>query len=94
MESQTEFIFGTFDEAMNVHKKLFEIIREKGFVTYADLYFLINKEETLCKEKWTNYGWTKLWGSKVEPIDDCINGYWVLRMPKIKKLNKKEIDNI
>ena len=37
---ETEFIFESFDEAMAVHKKLFNIMREKGFVTYADLHSL------------------------------------------------------
>lgn len=85
--NQTEFIFETFEEANNIHKKLFEIRRQKGYVTCADLYFLIHPDEEDCKGVYRNHGWINLWDVKVEPCDDCINGEWILKMPKVKYLN-------
>ena len=86
---ETEFIFESFDEAMVVHKKLFNIMREKGLVTYADLHSLYTKEHTNCKDEWLNYGWTNIWGAVVEPADNYINGNWRLKLPKMKHLNRK-----
>ena len=98
--NQTEFVFDTFEEANNVHKKLFEIRRQKGYVTCADLFALIHVdysvEEVLnayCKDLYQTHGWTDLWNVKVEPAisrkDGCINGDWILKMPQIKIINKK-----
>lgn len=80
--NQTEFIFQTFDEAISVHKKLFEIMRNNGVVTYADLHIAANKEYNKKDIEYFNYGWTNLWYSKVEPYDD--DGNWILRMPKME----------
>lgn len=90
MKLINEFIFKSFDEAMNVHKKLFEIRREKGYVTYADLYILIHPNESNCKKSYSRYGWTNLWQTKVEPYDDYIDGVWILKMPSIKLIKEKE----
>lgn len=85
----TEFIFETFDEAMNVHKKLFEIRRNNGFVTCADLYLLAhNVKGPYLSDIYNNHGWTNLWNVKVEPYDE--DGNWVLKMPQIQFLNMKE----
>lgn len=93
-----EFIFETFDEAMQVHKHLFELRRKKGYVTCADLYSMVMKDEVekieICsKEIYHNHGWTNLFEVEVEPSDKYINGKWILKLPKakiLKNLIKKE----
>lgn len=87
-----EFIFETFDEAMNVHKKLFEMLRENGVIPYVDLYSLVYKDDVINHPLYCNIGWTNIWCAKVEPLndEDC---RWVLRMPEIediKNIKKKE----
>ena len=86
MES-IEFIFDTFEDAMDVHTKLFEIIRKNGFVTYADLYFLVNKDVESCVEEFYRFGWANLFYIKLEPYK---NKRWILKMPDmIQKQNIK-----
>lgn len=82
-----EIIFETFDEAMNVHTRLFEIMRNNGIVTCADLYKVSNEKYETSDPEYYKYGWTNLWGSKVEPFG--YNGYWVLRLPEIINLEKE-----
>lgn len=77
-------VFKTFEEAMNVHKQLFQMIRENGYVTCADLRYLILEDELLDKS-YCNYGWTNLMEAKVESCN-YVNGKWVLKMPKVKLL--------
>ena len=89
--SLNEFIFDTFEEANNIHKQLFEICREKGFVTCYDVLNLVIKDEK-SKEviesvsTYHSHGWINLWDVKVEPIENCVNGYWVLKLPQPKIL--------
>lgn len=95
MKFLNEFIFDSFDEAMKVHKKIFEICREKHYVTCADLYFLLHTEDEykLCPSTFYNHGWTNLWTSKVEPSEDMANGNWILKLPQVKYIKiKKEND--
>lgn len=94
---QNEFVFDTFEEANNVHKQLFKIGREKGHVTCADVLKLAIKDEESKEiidsiETYHTHGWTNLWDVKVEPIENCVNGDWVLKMPnpKILKIRKGE----
>lgn len=84
---QNLLIFETFDEAMNVHRKLFEIMRNNHVVTYADVISIISEEEVVFHDDFYKYGWTNLFNSKVEPYGD--NFEWILRMPKMKKLEKE-----
>ena len=84
MKTQIEYIFETFEEANNTLKKLFEIRRQKGYVSYADIYFLINPDEIECKDIYKNHGWINIWDAKIEPYDGYINGNWILKMPQIK----------
>lgn len=79
----TNFIFSTFDEAMDVHKQLFRLLREDGYVRYETLYIYINKERPEDNEV-KEYGWGNLWDSKVEPLG--IDGDWVLKLPEPQKL--------
>lgn len=82
-----EFIFETFDEAMDIHKKIFKLLRQNGFVTLADLHYLINEEEDLPEDFYI-YGWTSLIYAKIDPY----YGRWVITMPKMEKLeNKKKL---
>lgn len=62
--------FKTFDEAMDLHKKLFEILNADKVVTYADLYYLINKTYRDCPIVYYSCGWTSLMESKVRPCED------------------------
>lgn len=89
MQLLTDFIFETFEEAINVHRKLFELGRKKHFVTYADLYKMTNKveDDKVLPDIYENHGWTNLWHIKLEPYDKT---RWILRLPEIK-LIKKEV---
>ena len=85
MNLQNRFMFETFEEANGVHQKLFNILRDNGVITYADIYSLLHVSD-VCKSSYYKYGWTNLWEAKVEPAEGYINGEWVLVMPKIKLL--------
>ena len=79
MKNLIKFAFKSFDEAINVQKQLFKICRAKGYVTFADLFFLTHDDEEEralinSKDIYHNFGWTNLWSSKVEPLDDYANG--------------------
>lgn len=90
MKFLNEFIFDSFDIAINIHKQIFKICREKGCVTYADLYLLIHPEETNCENIYSNHGWTNLWNCKIEPYDDSKHCKWILKMPKIELLKNRK----
>ena len=62
--------FKTFDEAMDLHKKLFTILNSDKVVTYADLYFLVYKTYEDCPIIYYSHGWTSLMESKVRPCED------------------------
>ena len=89
-----EFIFETLDDAVMVQRKLDEIMNEKGFVTCYRLYKMLGflDEDKIYPDIYYNHGWASLWGSRVERIDNCVNGKWILKMPQIKRLNVKEND--
>lgn len=81
-------VYDTFQEAMDIHKKLFEAMRKNGVITYADFSVLVSEEDAVFPDFCYEYGWTNLWNVKVEPYgDDC---KWVLRMPEMKLLKEKE----
>lgn len=84
-----DFIFETFDDAMNVHKKLFEIMREKGNVSYGDLYSLVYKDCEITNPEYYTLGWNSVWQVKLEPLNDN-DCQWVLRMPTIESIKKKD----
>lgn len=84
-----EFIFETFDEAMNIHKQLFKLCRSKGYISCADLLSMTLKDEDSIKtvksmDIYQTHGWTNLWDVKVEPIENGCN--WVLKMPHVKMI--------
>ena len=76
--------FDTFDEAMWVHKELFEVLRTERVVMYADLYFILNKHYRECPREYFDYGWTSLMESKVRPCDD--GRHWCVKLPEPKIL--------
>lgn len=80
-----EFIFETFDEAMDIHKNIFKLLRENGFVTLADLHYTMNKSDVF-PDDFYDHGWTNLIYAKIEPY----YGRWVLTMPKMEKLSIKK----
>lgn len=85
-----EFIFETFEEAMEVHGDLFKILRTNGFVTYFDLDNMMNPEKSydIPKEEYKNFGWYNLFDSKVKPY---YNNKWVLILPEIVKIENNKI---
>lgn len=88
MEKDIELIYETFQEAMDMHKKLFEAMREKGVLTYGDFCVLTSEEDAVFPDNYYEYGWTNLWYVKVEPYGDDYK--WVLKIPKAKLLKEKE----
>lgn len=87
--NQREFMFDTFEEANNIHRQLFAILRIKRYVTCADLFKLIYPSELYINDIYHTHGWTSLWDAKVVPGDNYINGDWILKMPKAKLINRK-----
>lgn len=85
-EFKREFIFDSFDAAMFVHKRLFELLRNTGIVSYADVYFMTYRNIVADKRMY-KYGWTNLFYSKVEPYE---NDKWVLKLPELENI---EIEN-
>lgn len=89
MRLATDFIFESFDAGMKVHRKLFEMVRTKGFVTYMDLLSQVHGEDyETTNLEYFEYGWTNLFLVKLEPYGND-KEKWILRMPQIKNLNKK-----
>ncbi len=82
-----EFIFETFEEAMDVHKQLFKLLREDGFVCYGTLYIYVYKEIPYDTDDYRLYGWDNLFESKVEPYGT--DGEWVLKMPELVRFIPK-----
>ncbi len=87
MNMLTEFIFEKFEDAMDVHTKLFRIGFQNGYVTYNDLYSMINKifgKESELKDLdiYNKHGWTRLIDTKLEQIGDG----WMLILPPIENL--------
>lgn len=98
MKFLTEFIFNTSNEAINVWNALFNSVKEKGYISYSEVYYLtndINKEHEL-PEIYYNNGWTwaELLGTRIEMISgDYDDIKWKLIFPQIRKLEniiKKE----
>lgn len=83
LKMMPEFIFDTFEEAMDCHKQMFKLLREDGLVRYETLYIFYTKER-LEDERLKEYGWGNLFTSKVEPYDD--NGKWLLKLPEPQKI--------
>jgi hypothetical protein len=89
-----EFIFEDFNQAMEVHKEIFQIIREKGYLSYRKLYSLITKKEEkevdnlLNLDIYDKHGWTNLFECKIDPTDD---GKWILKMPELKNIESRII---
>ena len=92
MDLEHEFIFEKFHEAMEIHTRLFKLLRKNGFVTYADLCYMLREDRSIdFPERYFNIGWDNLFYSKVEPTDEYVNGKWLLILPKPKTLNFKKI---
>lgn len=74
-----EFIFETFEDAFNIHRKISQEIRQNGFITYSKLrYDLLKNDKRTYKKEYDFIGWKNLWYCKIDPND---NYEWVLKMP-------------
>ncbi len=89
MNMLTEFIFEKFEDAMDVHTKLFRIGFQNGYVTYNDLYSMIHEKfgkefesELKDLEIYNKHGWTRLIETKLEQVGDG----WMLILPPIENL--------
>lgn len=89
-----EFMFNTFEEAMNVHKQMFDIRNQKGYVTCSDMRTLSNPKRVYRTKLNENRGWTVLYNSKIEQGRGRFNDKWILKMPRIRNIKnvKKEND--
>ena len=87
-----EFVFKTFEEAMDVHRKIYDKVREHGFITCHELYCMIGfmDNERIYPSIYYTHGWTNLWEVKLGPIENCANGTWILKMPQIKRINREK----
>lgn len=77
------FVFETYDEGKEIQKALFEIKREKGYVTYNDLALLIYGKEMLPHS--SKLGWTDLSNIDLKPGNEYLE-YWILTMPEVMNL--------
>lgn len=74
-----KFIFDSFEEAFNIHKKISQEIRRNGSMTYSKLrYEWLKENKRSYKKEYNSIGWKNLWYCKIEPND---NLNWVLKMP-------------
>lgn len=99
MKFLTEFYFDTFERAMNMHSKLFEIIRKNGYVTYADILKL-----NLCEpiygsipDLYNKMGWANLFEAKVvdttlilPPITNIENKIKYVKENRNERTNNKK----
>lgn len=86
MDFENTWLFATFEDAMNIHKQLFTMLREKSFVTYADLLYMVDDiTDRVYPDDFKEYGWTNLFGVKVE----LYGRYWGIKMPELEKLKKE-----
>lgn len=74
-----EFIFDSFEDAFNIHKKMSQEIRQNGSMIYSKLrYEWLKENKRSYKKEYDSIGWKNLWYCKIEPND---NLNWVLKMP-------------
>jgi len=77
-------IFDTFDEAMRVHKQVFTMIIDKGYVTHRDFMNIIMLNNDLYKDDtYDMYGWTYLCGTTVEEFK---GDKFIITMPEMIQL--------
>lgn len=88
MRFLNEFIFKTFDEAFDVHKKIYELGRKNGFVSYGAVYMLVTKEpQVIAMPKiYQINGWTNLTESKVV---QCADGLWKMVLPPVQNIENR-----
>lgn len=74
-------IFDNFDDAMNVHKKIFTMVIEKGYVTLRDFNNIVNnQDEIFVGDMYDTHGWTYLCGTIVEEYKD---NKFIIVMPEM-----------
>lgn len=74
-----EFIFETFEDAFDIHRKISQEIRQNGFISYAKLrYEWLKENKRTFKDEYNSIGWKNLWYCKIDPNDDY---NWILKMP-------------
>lgn len=74
-----KFIFDSFEDAFNIHKKMSQEIRQNGSMTYSKLrYEWLKENKRSYKKEYDSIGWKNLWYCKIEPNN---NLNWVLKMP-------------
>ncbi len=70
-------------DAIFVHYELFRIVQMNKYITYADIYRLILKNNEVLPAFYEHWGWTNLSGCRVESK----NGYKIkIILPPIKNL--------
>lgn len=80
-------VFDNFGNAMDVHMKLFELVRKYGCVSWREFSKIVAPNDDIFKcEKYDEYGWDYLCDVSVDPYKD---DQWIILMPEMKKLNDK-----
>lgn len=70
-----------FDVAMNIHKKMFTTVMEKGHMSYRDFNNIINsRNDAFVGDAFDAYGWTYLCGTTVEQYKE---DKWIIVMPEM-----------
>lgn len=93
MESfRTDMSFLNYEDADKVQRKLLDIKRDKGIVTYADFLQVKYSSNYDYPDIYKNHGWYSLAGMTIEFNYDSAKYY--LKMPQIIYLkNKIEKEN-
>ena len=71
--------FNNFDEAMDAHKEIFTMLKEKGFVFLSEVF-----------PGGSYYGWNSLRDMQVEQ-DYC--GNWFIRMPELELIEPGMVED-
>ena len=99
------FNFSSFEEAFSVHKEMFRLLKEQGYLTYADTSKILGHPIPESKKSsYFRYGWNNLFGVTVDYAQTKEGTYWYIKLPDLvdltrnklyfKKENKNEESNI
>lgn len=77
-----KFVFKNFEDAMTIHTRLFEMLKNEHIITQADIFHMLYQNYDSCPRNYFTTGWTSLTYSKV-----CPDGRkWALLLPEPKDL--------
>lgn len=86
------FNFRSFEEAFSIHKEMFRLVREQGYLSYADVSKLLGKEiPEKDKDSYTKFGWNNLFGVTVDYAQTKNGVYWYIKLPDLIDLSRNKL---